>query len=69
MKIKNLRIRDLIFRNKDVVSWNDFDSSVKHLTKHYINTNNHPPIKRKPYKFPVSTRNEIEKQVKTLLLS
>ena len=60
-------IRDLIFRNKDVFSWNDFDSSVTHLTKHYINTNNHPTIKQKPYKCPVSTRNEIEKQVNTML--
>ena len=28
-------IRDLIFRNKDVFSWNDYDSSVTHLTISY----------------------------------
>ena len=46
-----------------MLSWNDFDSSVTHLRKYYTTTNNHPPIKKKPYKCPVSTRIEIEKLI------
>ena len=60
-------LKDLILKNQDVFAKSDFDIGKTTLLEAKINTGNHPPIRKSPYKAPFSKQKEMKDQIEKML--
>jgi hypothetical protein len=59
-------LRQLIAKNHDVFSWDDFDMGCTSVTEHEINTGSAKPIKQMPYKCPAALKTIMEQQIERM---
>jgi hypothetical protein len=61
------QLRDLLDRNKDIFAKHAYDVGRTKLLKAHIDTGDHPPIRRQPYRAPFSKHQEIKSQIDEML--
>ena len=58
---------NLIQRNKDIFAKNDFDLGQTDTVKMKIDTGDHPPIRLRPYRTPLTSRPIVDKAIDDML--
>ena len=61
------KLQEMIERNADLFAKNDCDLGLTDLVKAKIETGDHPPIKRAPYRLPFSQREMVQEHIENML--
>ena len=61
------QLQNLLTENHDVFAKHSWDLGKTNLITGHIDTGNHPPVRMKPYRTPIAYREEVSKQIDSML--
>ena len=64
---QRVKVRDLLLRKKNAFMEKDGKLGRTNIVTHKIDTGDSPPIRQRPYRLPYNKREEVDKQIKSML--